>query len=148
MDSFARFQARSGLVVLAVYAGFVLWMIDGLALGQRSPLAILLVMVVAFAMGAVLFGGLWVAHMRSDGDRHLADEREAAIEAKSERLAAQINDTGLLLLVLLALSEAEWGWMGSFALTRMEGLVFALVSLSALSGLVRFVAGARAAMRS
>lgn len=148
MDSYARFQTRSGLVILGVYAGFVVWMTDGLTLGDHSPQALLFLMAGAFVAGAGLFGGLWVAHMRGDGDRHQLDEREAAIEAQAERQAARVTDAGLFVLVLLALSDAQWGWMGSFALTRTEGLVFALFTLSALAGLARFAAGVRGARQS
>jgi hypothetical protein len=148
MDSYARFQARSGLLILGVYAGFVVWMTDGLTLGNHSPQALFLIMVGAFVAGAMLFGGLWVAHMRRDGDRHQPDEREAAIEAQAERQAARVTDAGLFVMVLLALSDAQWGWMGSFALTRTEGLIFALFTLSALAGLARFAAGALRARQS
>lgn len=148
MDSYARFQARSGLVIVVVYLGFLVWMTDGLTLGQHSPKALVMFMAAAFVAGAGLFGGLWVAHMRGDGDRRLADEREAAIEAQAERQAARVTDAGLFALVMLALSDAQWGWMGSYALTRTEGLIFALFTLSALAGLVRFGAGALGARRS
>jgi hypothetical protein len=148
MESYVRFQALAGVAILAVYAGFVVWMIDGLALGQRSPQALLLFMVVAFFAGAVLFGGLWIAHMCRDGDRRLADEREAAIEVQADRLGARVTEAGLAVLVLLALTNAQWNWMGSFALTRTEGLIFALFTLSALSGSARFAAGALGAWRS
>lgn len=148
MNSYVRFQTRAGLVIVAVYAGFLVWMTDGLTLGQHSPQALLTLMAAAFVAGAVLFGGLWVAHMCRDGDRHQPDERESAIEAQAERQAARVTDAGLFVLVLLALSDAQWGWMGSFALTRTEGLIFALFTLSALSGLARFAAAALAARQS
>ena len=55
MDSYVRFQTRAGLVIVAVYAGFLVWMTDGLTLGQHSPQALLTFMAAAFVAGAALF---------------------------------------------------------------------------------------------
>lgn len=148
MSSFAGFQLKAAALIALVYLGFVFWMLDGWTLTPRSPEALGVFMLAAFVAGALGFGGLWVAHMRHDGPRSLADEREASIEAAADRDAARVTDGALFFLVISALSDAKWGWMGSFALTRLEGLVFALFSISALAGLVRFAAGYRRAQRS
>ncbi len=147
MDSYARIQLRAAGLIAVFYSVFLIWMMNGLTLGSRSPEELGLFTAGTFVVGAVLFGTLWIAHMVGDGDRRLADEREEVIEALAGRAAARVTEGALFVLLILALSDAKWGWMGSFALTRTEGLVFALFTISALAGIVRFAAAFRSAGR-
>lgn len=141
MTSFATFQLRGAAVIALGYGVFVALMTDGLTLGQHSAEKMTTVVGGAFVVLAIVFALLWAWQMRQDGKRSLADEREEQIEAASERAGYRLLDGAIFVLLLLALSDAKWGWLGSFALTRPEGLVFALVTASASAGIGRFIAG-------
>ena len=130
-------------MIAVVHAVFLIWMMTGLTLATRSAEELGLFTIGGFAVA----GALWIVHLGRDGDRKLADEREEMIEARAELASTRVTDGALLLLVILALSHAKWGWMDSFALIRTEGLVFAVIAILALAGIVRFVAGYRVAGR-
>lgn len=141
MTSYARFQLSAAIMIAAAYAVFLIWMMTGLTLATRSAEELGLLTLGGFSVLGALFAALWIVHLGRDGHRKLADEREEMIEARAERASTRVTDGALPLLVILALSDAKWGWMGSFALTLTEGLVSAVITISALAGIVRFVAG-------
>lgn len=141
MSSFAKFQMRSAVLMSAAYAMFAVLMLDGPTLGQRSANQMTLIIVGLFIGLAIAFALLWSRSMHQDGGRTRADEREEQIEAAAERTGYRFLDAAIFGLMLLALSDAKWGWLGSFALTRPEGLVFALVTASAVAGIGRFLTG-------
>ena len=147
MTSFSNFQLRGAGLIGLGYAAFVMLMLDGFALGQRGAGQMAIVILGLFLLFAVAFALLWARQMHQDGKRRLADEREELIEAAAERAGYRILDAAIFVLMLVALTDAQWGWLGSFALTRPEGVVFALVTASAAAGLARFVAGYVAARR-
>lgn len=147
MTSFASFQIRGAAVIAAAYGLFLVLMLDGLTLGQHSAGQMALILVGSSLLLALVFGVLWSQQMHQDGKRTRADEREELIETSAERAGYYILDAAIFGLLVLALSDANWKWLGSFTLTRPEGLVFALVMASVCAGLGRFVAGFIAARR-
>ena len=147
MSSFSRFQMRSAVLMSAAYAMFAVLMFDAPTLGQRSANQMVLIIVGLFIGLAIAFAVLWSQSMHQDGGRTRANEREEQIEATAERAGYRLLDAAIFGLMLLAVSDAKWGWLGSFALTRPEGLVFALVTASAFAGIGRFLTGCIAARR-
>lgn len=147
MTTFATFQRRGAIVITLGYGLFVALMTDGLSLGQHSAGKMTAILLGAFVLLALVLTLLWALQMRQDGKRSRADEREEEIEAAAERAGYRVLDGAIFALLLLALSDAKWGWLGSFALTRPEGLVFAIVTASASAGIGRFIAGYLAARR-
>lgn len=142
---------RSAVLMSAAYAMFAVLMFDAPTLGQRSANQMVLIIVGLFIGLAIAFAVLWSQSMHQDGGRTRArtraDEREEQIEATAERAGYRLLDAAIFGLMLLAVSDAKWGWLGSFALTRPEGLVFALVTASAFAGIGRFLTGCIAAPR-
>ncbi len=147
MASFSTFQLRGAATIAAAYLAFVVVMTEGSSLSQHSASELAALVVGLVVMVGVAFAVLWVRQMHQDGGRKTADEREEQIEAVAERVGYRVLDGALFLLMLLVLSDAAWGWLGSFALTRPEGLVFALVTASVSAALGRFLAGYAAARR-
>ncbi|WP_309663216.1 hypothetical protein [Tabrizicola sp.] len=147
MTSFATFQLRGAGAIALAYAVFVVVMTDGLSLGQHSAVKLAALVVGLVIAVGITFALLWARQMYQDGRRTVADEREEQIEAVAERVGYRVLDSAAFLLVLLALTDAAWNWLGSFALTRTEGLIFALVTVSASAATSRFLAGYIAARR-
>jgi hypothetical protein len=147
MASFSTFQLRGAAAIAVAYVAFVVVMTDGFSLARHSAAELAVLVVGLVVMVGVAFALLWARQMHRDGMRTVADEREEQVEAVAERVGYRVLDGALLLLMLLVLSDAAWGWLGSFALTRPEGLVFALVSVSVSAALGRFLAGYAAARR-
>ncbi len=148
MSLYERFQLRGAMLILAGYVFFVVMMMDGLMLGSHTAGRMAFLVIGTMAMLAVGFAGLWVLAMRSDGPhRHgTPDERERQIELVAERAGYRLLDGAIFVLIILALVDAGGaGILGSFNMNRPEGLIFALVTASALAGVVRFVAGWHAA---
>lgn len=147
MSSFSNFQLRGAGLIGLGYAVFVTFMVDGFTLGQRSAGQMATLILCLFLLLAVTFTVLWARQMHQDGKRRVADEREELIETAAERWGYRMLDIAIFVLMLLALCDAQWGWLGSFSLTRSEGVIFALVSASSVAAFGRFCAGYMAAKR-
>ncbi|GHC65667.1 hypothetical protein [Neogemmobacter tilapiae] len=131
-----------GLLVLA-YGVFVLVMTDGGQLASQTPGRILTILLVYLVVVGLALGTLFVRGLEG---RTQPDERESAIDGRGERAGYYGVETGLAVLMLLVLADA-WGSgiLGSFRLDRPEAVVFALVTVSTIGGICRFLAGWRAA---
>lgn len=149
MTALEKFYLRGALAVLAIYLAFLWTVIDqGLPadLGRNALLAAL----IGFGFGlAVVLSVLWIWAKNADGAGHgVVDERERLIEAKADRVGYHTLDMGLLVLTVVAVLEIGAGdRIGPWRLDHDTTLVIALVSLSAMAGLVRMLAGFLAARR-
>jgi len=124
------------------YIGFFVLMTDGLTLGQRSP-QFMLIAVVAFlaVFAAIVLAQTWLGKPAS---RAFPDEREEAVDTRAEQISARLLEGGVFAVIALAIFEASTGpnSLGSYSLTRPEGLVFAMVTISGFAGVARMLLAA------
>jgi hypothetical protein len=149
MTALEKFYLRGALAVLAIYLAF-LWTVTDQGIPADLGRNALLAALIGFGLGlAIVLSGLWIWAKKADGAGHgLVDERERLIEAKADRVGYHTLDSGLLVLTLVAVLEIGSGDMiGPWRLDHDATLVIALVSLSAMAGLVRMLAGFLAARR-
>ncbi|MGC1505332.1 MAG: hypothetical protein WA782_14475 [Sulfitobacter sp.] len=139
MSHYTKLMLWSAIAVESAYVGFFILMTDGLALGERSP-KFMSFAVVGFlvAVAVVILLQQWLSGPAS---RSFPDEREEALDAKAERFGAGFLEAGVFVIATLAIYEAAAGpnSLGSYSLTRPEGLVFAMITISSLAGFARMI---------
>jgi len=142
MSRYQKFSLGLTAILSVSYLIFFMRMTDGLVLGDRTAGSmgwLLVLLMVSLTISAMI---LWVVvWSRKQGKDLVPDEREHQIETRSESRAYWAMEVGVTVLILLAIGHAAYGenWLGSYSLMRAEGLVFALVSVTALAGIVRAI---------
>lgn len=147
MSRYERMTLGSFLLIAAAYAAFFAVMTEGGQLLAGMPDHLLARLLAIFGFLMVGHIALWVATWsRRDaqgrpGDA-VPDEREEQIELRADRWGYFLGEAGLFLLLILA--WLQWSGHvagGSFAPTTPQGLIFAIVTLSALVALGRQLVG-------
>lgn len=140
------FWAAAGIEL--AYIAFFLLMTDGLTLGDRSPgfltsCVIGFMIIVALVIAAQQF-------LQESDTKNFPDEREMAVDTRSEQIGYRVLEAGIFAVIALALLESYSGpnSLGSYSLTRPEGIIFALVTITALAGLTRVLSAFAAARRT
>ncbi len=139
MSHYSKTMLGAAIAVELAYIGFFILMTDGLSLGARSP-TFMAFSVLGFlaAVAVVVFG----QQMISKPPGHaFPDEREEMLEAKSEQSGARILEGGVLAVAALAIYQAAAApdSLGSYSLTRPEGVVFAMVTIISIAAVGRML---------
>lgn len=147
MTRYERMTLGSFLLISAAYAAFFAVMTEGGQLSARMPDHMLAGLLAIFGFLAVGHIALWITTWsRRDAqgrpDDAVPDEREEQIELRADRWAYFLGEAGLFLLLVLAwLKWSGYAAGGSFTPTTPQGLIFAIVTLSALVALGRQLVG-------
>lgn len=139
MSQYAKLMLWAAIAIELAYVGFFVLMTDGLTLGERSPKFMSLVVLGFLAtVATVILIQQW---MSKPPARFFPDEREQAVETKSDQVGGRILDAGVFAVIALAIYEAAAGpnSLGSYSLTRPEALVFAMITISSLAAVARMI---------
>lgn len=139
MSQYSKLMLWAAIALILTHIGFYISISDGLSLGERSPL-FMAVAVLGFlgSVAFIIFLQQWISRPEA---RPFPDEREKAVDIRSEQVGGRILEGGVFAVIALTIYEAsaEPGSFGSYSLTRPEGLLFALVTVISIAGLARFV---------
>lgn len=129
----------AAIAVEIAYLVFFILMTDGLTLGSRSPrfMSFSVLGFLATVAAVVLAQQL----LSKPATRHVPDEREELVDTTSEKFGGRILEAGVFAVAALAIYEAALGphSLGSYSLTRSEGIVFAMITISSLAAVARMI---------
>jgi hypothetical protein len=139
MSQYSKLMLWAAIAVELAYVGFFVLMTDGLTLGVRSP-KFMSIAVLGFlaTVAAVILVQQW---MSKPITRPVPDEREEAVDTKSEQLGGRVLDAGVFAVAALAIYEAAAGpnSLGSYSITRPEAVVFAMITISSIAAVARMI---------
>ena len=134
MTGYEKLMLGGVIALLTAFAVFVALMTDGLILGPRGAgfmaLCVLGFLALMTVIMIIVVGPI---------PKSFPDEREQAIDQWSERIGYFTMEIGIFITIALALFEASDRSLGSYSLSRPEGLGFELITISTLAGLARLL---------
>jgi len=134
MSKYEKQMLGGILAVIIAYGGFFLSMTDGWVVGDRSMLFL------AISVGAFLAITVTImSFVAKANPENTVDEREVEIEQWSESVGYYALESGVFVLIVLTLLDGRYAFLQSYRFTRPEGLILALVTISALAGLGRMM---------
>lgn len=139
MTTYERMMLAGAGAIAAAYFIFALLMTDGWSLGARSAgfMGLCLLGFTVVLAASVIIGGVTAPKQSAS----IPDEREEILDIAAGSLAYHSLEVAVFIVILLGLLEHAMGveTLGSYSLTRSEGLVFWLVSTISFAGFVRLL---------